>query len=77
MEKKDWEEKVVKRPGRVRGFLRRKYGSKAFLHNGNIKLSYIDMEIKRLRSTNKTPQQKSLLRAFYLARTFKTKLNRR
>ncbi len=68
----DWVQKAIERPGRVRRYLKRKYGNKAFYKNGKIKIKYLDIEIRRLKNKkNKTPQELSLYRALLLAKQLK------
>ncbi len=68
--KEDWEEGAVKRPGRVRRYLKKIYGKEAFLPNGNIKIIYVKKEIARLEDIPKAERPESILHALYLARTF-------
>jgi len=65
--KKNWIGKAVKRPGRVKEYLKRKYGDKAFTRSGEVKQQYVDRAIRDMK--NKGTKNKSLLRALYLART--------
>ena len=66
-----WIQKAVKRPGRVKDYLKRKYGSKAFTTSGEIKQSYLLKEIRRLKNKpRKTKQELSLYRAMLLAKRF-------
>jgi len=57
---KRWIQKAIKRPGRVRAYMRRKYGSKAFNKDGTVKASYI-------RKALKTARGKSIKAALRLA----------
>lgn len=59
-----WIQEAVKRPGRVRTYLTRKYGDAAFTKDGKIKLEYIRKALKE----TKDP---SLKRALLLAIKFK------
>lgn len=59
-----WIQEAIKRPGRVRNYLKRKYGKKAFTKDGDIKVSYI-------RKALKTAKSESLKRALRLALTLK------
>ena len=55
-----WIQKAVKRPGRVRTYMKRKYGKKAFTKSGEIKMSY-------LRKAAKETKNRSLRSALLLA----------
>jgi len=57
---KKWIQKAIKRPNRVRSYIRRKYGKAAFKKDGDIKVSYIRKAVKETKST-------SLKRALLLA----------
>lgn len=59
-----WIQEAVKRPGRVRTYLKRKYGDAAFTKDGKIKLEY-------LRKALKETKDHSLKRALLLAIKFK------
>ncbi|MHC1599940.1 MAG: capsid protein VP2 [Candidatus Methanospirareceae archaeon] len=69
--RKNWIQKAIKRPGRVERYIRRKYGSKAFTRDGDIKMSYIDKAIRDLKSRPKSKRPKGLLNALYLAKRLK------
>ncbi len=75
--KKDWEEGVVKRPGRVKNYLEKIYGNSAFLPNGEIRMPYLLKEINILEKLPKIERPESLLHALYLAKTFKEMAARR
>lgn len=62
--KKYFIQKAIKHPGRVRRYLKSKYGDKAFLKNGNIRVSYLNKAIKETKD-------KSLKRALQFAKTLK------
>jgi len=70
-----WIQKAIEREGRVRRYLRRKYGSKAFNKDGTIKMQYIDKaiaDIKKKYKGRKLPKEtRSLLMALYLAKRLK------
>ena len=74
---KRWIQKAVheEREGRVRTYLKRKYGNKAFNKDGTIKMAYIDKaiaDIKKKYKGRKMPKDtRSLLSALYLARRLK------
>jgi hypothetical protein len=55
-----WIQKAIKRPGRVRAYMKRKYGNRAFTKNGEIKTSY-------LRRAAKETKNRSLKSALLLA----------
>lgn len=71
--KKDeyWIQKAIKKPGRVRTYLKRVYGSKAFTKEGEIKEEYIDKAIKEIKSRPESKRDRSLLSALYLAKRLK------
>jgi len=60
---------AVKRPGRVRRYLRRKYGKRAFTKRGTIKVEYLNRAIASLKRRSRRP--KGLLNALYLAKRLK------
>jgi len=66
--KKKWIQKAIKRPGRVRRHLKRKYGNKAFTRGGEIKMEYLNKEIKRLKKGGVTKRERSLYSALILAK---------
>ena len=70
--KEKWVQEAIQRPGRVRNYLKRVYGDKAFNKDGSIKMSYIDKAIQRVENS-KMPkdQKKSLLSALRLAKRLK------
>jgi hypothetical protein len=55
-----WIQKAIKRPGRVRAYMKRRYGKRAFTKNGEIKVSY-------LRKAAKETKNRSLKSALLLA----------
>lgn len=61
-----WIKGAIKHPGRVRSYVKRKYGSKAFEKNGTgrIKSAYLNDAAKSAKKSN----NKSLTRAINLAR---------
>jgi len=65
--KKNFLKKAIKRPGRVRKYLKKLYGSKAFFKNGNIKVEYLDKAERQAEKTGNT----SLERAIILAKRLK------
>ena len=66
-----WIQKAIKREGRVRRYLKRKYGSRAFDERGRIRPEYIDMAIEELKRRPKSKRPKGLLNALYLAKRLK------
>lgn len=58
-----WIQEAIKRPGRVRRYLKRVYGSKAFRPDGEIKKEYLQKALKRAERTG----NKSLAAAIRLA----------
>jgi hypothetical protein len=59
-----WIQEAVKRPGRVRAYMKRKYGKRAFTKSGKIKKSYLHRAVKETKS-------RSLRSALHLALRFK------
>jgi hypothetical protein len=55
-----WIQRAVKRPGRVKRYMKRRYGKKAFTKTGEIKMSY-------LRRAAKETKNRSLRSALLLA----------
>jgi hypothetical protein len=55
-----WIQEAVSRPGRVRVYMKRKYGKKAFTKSGKIKITY-------LRKAAKETKNRSLRSALNLA----------
>jgi len=45
-----WIQEAVKRPGRVRAYMKRKYGRRAFTKTGKIKTSYLRKAAKETKS---------------------------
>lgn len=74
---KRWLQKAIEREGRVKTYLRRTYGSRAFNKDGTIKVEYINKAIKRIKDRAKrenrklTKDERSLLSALYLAKRLK------
>lgn len=66
-----WIQKAVKRPGRVKRYLRRLYGEKAFTKSGEIKQQYL-YKAKRHVQQSKMPKdrKRSLISAINLAIRF-------
>jgi hypothetical protein len=55
-----WIQRAIKRPGRVRAYMKRRYGKRAFTKSGEIKMSY-------LRKAAKETKNRSLRSALLLA----------
>lgn len=68
-----WIQKAIKRPGRVREHIKRRYGKKAFTKDGKIKQKYINKELKRLKRGRVSKREKSLYSALLLAKRLKKK----
>lgn len=64
---KRWIQKAIKRPGRVRRYLLRKYGRKALTRDGELKDQYVRKAIKELKQRPPSKRPKGLLNALYLA----------
>jgi hypothetical protein len=45
--KRKWIQKAIKKPGALRAYMKRKYGSKAFTSRGTIKREYLEKEAKQ------------------------------
>lgn len=58
-----WIQKAIKKPGRVRTYVKRLYGNKAFTKSGTIKLEYLKKAKAHAEKTGNT----SLIRAINLA----------
>jgi len=65
---KKWIQKAIKRPGRVKAYLKRKYGKKAFTKDGEIKQQYVNRAIRELKSRPPSERPKGLLQALQLAK---------
>ena len=64
-----WIQEAIEHPGRVRRYMKRKYGDEAFKKDGTLKVSY-------LRRAYREAKDPSLKRAISLAITLKTKINK-
>jgi len=60
-----WVQKAVKRPGRVRSYMKRKYGERAFTKSGTIKTAYLRRAVKE---TDNRSLKSALLLAIRLKR---------
>lgn len=65
-----WIQKAIKRPGRVRRYLLRRYGEKALTKNGELKHRYVLKAIRELKERPKSQRPKGLLQALHLAKRF-------
>jgi hypothetical protein len=59
-----WIQEAIKRPGRVKSYMKRKYGKRAFTKSGKIRKSYLHRAVKETKS-------RSLRSALLLALRFK------
>ena len=66
--KKRWIQKAIRKPGRVKRYLARKYGRKAFTKNGEVKQVYIYKAIRDLKKKPRSKRPKGLLSALQLAK---------
>ncbi len=63
-----WIQQAIKRPGRVRRYLRRLYGDKAFTKTGEIKQQYLYKAKRHVQQSNMPKDRKrSLISAINLA----------
>ena len=69
---KRWIQKAIKRPGRVKRYLKRKYGNKAFTKSGEIKQSYLLKAIAELKRRPPSKRPPGLLQALILAKRLET-----
>jgi len=69
-DKKKWIEEAVGEEGRVREYLRRKYGIKAFKSDGDIKMSFLNKAIRYVKD-GPGRNKDNLLQALYLAKRLK------
>jgi hypothetical protein len=44
-----WIQEAIKRPGRVRRYMMRKYGKKAFTKKGTVKVAYLKRAVKEVK----------------------------
>ena len=65
-----WLQNAIKREERVRNYLRRVYGKKAFHKDGTIKMKYLDKAIRRV-EYGKGRNKENLLDALRLAKRLK------
>jgi len=73
---RNWLQQAIKREGRVKNYLRRVYGSRAFNKDGTIKSEYIRKALKRIEK-KPTPNEKSLKAALNLALRLKRMARKR
>jgi len=72
MMKKSWETKAIKHPGRVKEYLKKRYGGEAFLPNGNIRMAYLNRAIREQKGIPIGHRPRGLLSALVLARNLKS-----
>jgi len=66
-------QEAIKRPGRVRSYIKRLYGDRAFTKQGTIKQEYLMRAIERVKNSRMPKEKKkSLLSALNLARNLKS-----
>ena len=63
-----WLHKAIRRPGRVKRYLARKYGRKAFTKDGEVKQEYVHKAIRDLKMRPRRKRPKGLLSALQLAK---------
>ena len=61
--KRKWLQKAIKREGRVRRYLRRVYGSKAFTRKGTIKVEYLNKAERRAEKTGNLSLERAIILA--------------
>jgi len=66
-QEEQWLQKAIKREGRVRRYLRRVYGNRAFNKDGTIKMEYLDKAERRAEKSG----NRSLEQAINLAKRLK------
>jgi hypothetical protein len=47
---KFWIQRAIKRPGRVKAYMKRRYGKRAFTKSGEIKMSYLRRAVKETKN---------------------------
>jgi hypothetical protein len=62
--KKRWIQKAIKKPGALRAYMKRKYGSKAFTSRGTIKREYLEKEAQQPGTIGKRARLALTLRRF-------------
>ncbi len=67
---KRWIQKAVKRPGRVKKYLRRRYGDEAFTKSGEIKQEYVHKAIREIKERPPSKRPPGMLQALHLAKRF-------
>lgn len=73
MSKDRWIQDAIERPGRVRRYLKRLYGDKAFTKDGKIKLSYLRKAKKRAERSGNRSLVQAINMAFTLRKIRKKK----
>lgn len=72
LKKKSWETQAIKHPGRVIRYLAKRYGGKAFLPNGNIRMAYLNRAINEQKAIPIGQRPRGLLSALVLAKNLKS-----
>jgi len=67
-----WIQKAIKRPGRVRKYLLRRFGRRALTRNGELKHQYVLKAIRELKERPPSARPKGLLQALHLAKRLET-----
>jgi len=62
---------AIERPGRVKAYLRRKYGGRAFTERGTIKVEYLNKAIRSIGKTRAGSSEHGLKMALVLAKRLK------
>ncbi len=65
-----WIQDAVRHPGRVKKYLRRQYGEKAFTESGEIKQEYVHKAIREIKERPPSKRPPGLLQALHLAKRF-------
>jgi len=68
-----WIQEAIKRPGRVRTYLKRKYGDEAFTKDGKIKVEYLRKALKEAKDESLKSALRLALRLRELAKKRKRK----
>lgn len=65
-----WIQDAVRHPGRVKKYLRMRYGDEAFTKSGEIKQLYVNRAIRELKERPPSKRPPGLLQALHLAKRF-------
>ena len=63
-----WIQEAIKKPGRVRNYVKRKYGDKAFTKDGKIKVEYLKKALKEAKDESLKAALRLALRLKSLAK---------